>query len=585
MKPIRQHTHAVIVLVCLLLLPSVPAQVPQMIHYQGRVTVGGTNVTGNYNFRFALVNTTGAVTYWSNGTAAVSLSVNKGLYSVLLGDTNVPNMAALSASVFTNSDVRLRVWFDPGSGLQQLGPDQRISAVGFALQAERAYQAATADDAMHASVATLAYNVLATNGTVTTQNLALENEGGAWLFSGSSNELAIAYGETAPSKVKSDAKTLGFPLLAVQKLVDLGIWVFKHSGIIKADGFECDGDMLVKGTLRVGLDHQAATGAAIVGGTNNTASGFNSFIGGGRFHNAGGEMSFIGGGASNIAIGVGGFVGGGANNNARGDASFVGGGSDNTANGNASFIAGGANNSAAGDISFIGAGLCNTAAVPMSVVAGGEHNTAAGMFAVVGGGSWNIAAAQGAVVPGGEMNIASGEYSFAAGRRAYAVHSNCFVWGGSVAGGHDTYSAGHYTFTVRAPGGAYFYSFADGTTNGVYLAPGGGGWSPLSDRAAKENFQAVDCRSILQRLAAVPIATWNYKTQSPSIRHIGPVAQDFYATFGVGEDNRHINTVDADGVALAAIKGLYEELQTEKARNAALERRLTELERLVKGGN
>jgi hypothetical protein len=113
----------------------VTAQVPQLINYQGRVTVGGTNVTGNYNFRFALVNTTGAVTYWSNGTSSVSLSVNKGLYSVLLGDTSVPNMAALPASVFTNSDVRLRVWFDGGSGLQQLSPDQRIAAVGYAMMA------------------------------------------------------------------------------------------------------------------------------------------------------------------------------------------------------------------------------------------------------------------------------------------------------------------------------------------------------------------------------------------------------------------------------------------------------------------
>jgi len=52
--------------------------------------------------------------------------------------------------------------------------------------------------------------------------------------------------------------------------------------------------------------------------------------------------------------------------------------------------------------------------------------------------------------------------------------------------------------------------------------------------------------------------TWNYKAQDPSIRHIGPMAQDFYGAFSYGEDNKYINTLDADGVALAAIQGLYE---------------------------
>ena len=59
----------------------------------------------------------------------------------------------------------------------------------------------------------------------------------------------------------------------------------------------------------------------------------------------------------------------------------------------------------------------------------------------------------------------------------------------------------------------------------------------------------------------MPIKTWNYKTQADSIRHIGPTAQDFKSAFGVGESETGITTVDADGVALAAIKGLVEELK------------------------
>ncbi len=114
-----------------------------MINYQGRVAVGdpAVNFDGTGEFRFALVNANGSTSYWSNDgtstegsepTAAVSLTVTKGLYSVLLG----ANMTAITPSVFTNADVRLRVWFDDGSnGSQLLTPDQRIAAVGYAMVA------------------------------------------------------------------------------------------------------------------------------------------------------------------------------------------------------------------------------------------------------------------------------------------------------------------------------------------------------------------------------------------------------------------------------------------------------------------
>lgn len=109
------------------------AQVPQLINYQGRITVGGTNFTGTGQFQFALVNNGAAQTYWSNGVGAVAVPVTKGLYSVLLGDTG---MNPIPTTVFTNSDVRLRVWFDDGvNGSQLLSPDQRIAAVGYALMA------------------------------------------------------------------------------------------------------------------------------------------------------------------------------------------------------------------------------------------------------------------------------------------------------------------------------------------------------------------------------------------------------------------------------------------------------------------
>ena len=65
---------------------------------------------------------------------------------------------------------------------------------------------------------------------------------------------------------------------------------------------------------------------------------------------------------------------------------------------------------------------------------------------------------------------------------------------------------------------------------------GSGSWSSLSDPDAKANVNAVDSQALLARFAALPIATWNYKTQPDSVRHMGPMAQDFCAAFGLKQD-------------------------------------------------
>ncbi|MGB8475142.1 MAG: tail fiber domain-containing protein [Candidatus Acidiferrum sp.] len=82
----------------------------------------------------------------------------------------------------------------------------------------------------------------------------------------------------------------------------------------------------------------------------------------------------------------------------------------------------------------------------------------------------------------------------------------------------------------------------------------GSGW--CSDRNMKENFASVDLEGILDRLARIPIETWNYKSEGLSVRHMSPMAQDFAAAFQVGDDDKHIYAIDASGVALAAIQGL-----------------------------
>jgi len=108
-----------------------------------------------------------------------------------------------------------------------------------------------------------------------------------------------------------------------------------------------------------------------------------------------------------------------------------------------------------------------------------------------------------------------------------------------------------------------------------------GAVNPPSDRNAKENFLPVQPREMLEKVVALPLSSWNYKADTAT-RHVGPVAQDFYAAFNVGTDEKHIATVDADGVALAAIQGLNEKVETgnqkSEIRNQRSENRIQKLE-------
>jgi hypothetical protein len=82
-----------------------------------------------------------------------------------------------------------------------------------------------------------------------------------------------------------------------------------------------------------------------------------------------------------------------------------------------------------------------------------------------------------------------------------------------------------------------------------------------SDQNLKANFSTVNPRLVLDRLSAIPIKSWNYQSDEPSIRHIGPMAQDFRAAFNLGVDDKHIDMIDAQGVTMAAIQGLYQMMQ------------------------
>jgi hypothetical protein len=277
----------------------------------------------------------------------------------------------------------------------------------------------------------------------------------------------------------------------------------------------------------------------------------------------------------------------------------------------------------------------------------GNFIEAAADYSTIGGGRINSVGegAGYATVPGGFLNEANGDYSFAAGRQAKAEHTGSFVWADSTAA--DWASTGANQFLIRAAGGVgiglnapdaplHVVGGSDVTLAGggvlvlgsvgaanialdgnelqarnggaastLFLNASGGNvsigtasstarlrvvnatcdgttWNNASDRNLKGAFEPVDTRAVLAKVAALPLQSWSY-TNTPGTRHVGPMAQDFQAAFGLGTDDKTIATVDADGVALAAIQGLEQIARAQAAEITALRQDLAELRALLRG--
>jgi len=116
-------------------------------------------------------------------------------------------------------------------------------------------------------------------------------------------------------------------------------------------------------------------------------------------------------------------------------------------------------------------------------------------------------------------------------------------------------------------------AFEVGTTaangNGAFLTSSGT-WTNTSDVNKKENFVELNGEEILSKVDNLPITRWNYKGDAPSIQHIGPMAQDFYSLFNVGNNNKSISTIDPAGVALVSVKALHVQTQDLQKKNIDL---------------
>lgn len=265
----------------------------------------------------------------------------------------------------------------------------------------------------------------------------------------------------------------------------------------------------------------------------------------------------------------------------------------------ASTISGGWDNSIEGGVKSIlsticgGAGNRTGANSILCTIAGGGGNvvgTNAFGVSILGGSSGLIRPnSTNSVILGGSQNIAGGNYSLAAGFVARAEHTGTFVWA-DASDPNGLSSTSSNQFIVRSAGGIWFGTNSSpsitaghliDTCSGTYLSSGGM-WTTPSDRNKKENFKTIDCSQVLQKVSQLPLQSWNYKAEDKSVRHIGPMAQDFAAAFSIGEDDRHIGVGDEAGVALAAIQGLNDLIREKDVTLRSQEKLLQEQSALVR---
>lgn len=363
--------------------------------------------------------------------------------------------------------------------------------------------------------------------------------------------------------------------------------------------------------------------STIAGGLGNDAESFASAVGGGFFNVARGASATVAGGQFNEATDAGSTVGGGSDNTAAGNRSTVVGGEFNVALGTTGTVSGGSGNCAGADFSWaggrgakvrpgqfpLGGGACSTPTVPGGSGDVGSFvwaDAQAGAFVSSGANQFNIRAQGGVGIntaprdPNVELTVRgrAGD-AFGGNADVQLIVDNTNQEGiqfGASAGGPGSNDAAfeiaQSNATTYAPrltlfgsGAVTIRSNTTAANTGVSMAANAGSWSSLSDRRLKTAVVPVDAAEVLARVLDLPLSTWSYVAQGEAIRHMGPMAQDFASAFGLGENDTTIATIDADGVALAAIQGLNRKLEAERdalrAENATLKARLDRIETLL----
>jgi len=591
-------------------------------------------------------------THWSNDgtsgagsepTAAVSLAVSNGLFTVRLGDATLANMTPLGAGLFTQPDLKLRLWFNDGvNGFAALHPPQPLTAAPYAL------------------VADSASNLLGTvgaaglsgdySGAVTFNNAANSFSGsGANLTSLNASQLAS--GMVPDARLSANASLLGQSIESAEitdgtiAAADVNAASFNttfwhnggNTGTTAGTHFlgTTDNQPLefkVNGLRALRLEPNPNGAPNLIGGSPRNFVGASvvgaTIAGGGAINYAGfaftnsiwSDFGVIGGGLNNTIADNSPYntIAGGFGNDIGTNSFFsaIGGGEDNTiaANSFRNTIAGGSGNDIgkSSDRSAIGGGAQNTIAdnSKNATIAGGVANDIGNNSgsSAIGGGTQNIIAdnAQAATIPGGYENaVGTGaSYAFAAGRRAKANHTGAFVWADSTDA--DFASTAADQFLIRAAGGVGIGrspTANDLEVEGTASKTVAGSWLANSDARIKTDVRTVT--GALDKLAQVrPVEfryTGEYRTQHPSIEdrsYLNVIAQEFQQVFPEavkrsgdklpnGDDILQVDTYPLTIYSAAAIQELNrkftDELKRRDAENAELKQRLEKLERLLSG--
>jgi hypothetical protein len=189
----------------------------------------------------------------------------------------------------------------------------------------------------------------------------------------------------------------------------------------------------------------------------------------------------------------------------------------------------------------------------------------------------------------GNFVTASGDFSTAMGSYVSTnTRNGSFIIGDNSSSSLIAANTDDNQFMAVFAGGYRVWSNRNGT-QGVYMNGGTSGWTNISDRNLKENFRPIDGEGLLAKIRMLPITEWNYRGADPSIRYVGPVAQDFHEAFHLGgADSLGINSICMDGVSMAAVQALEKrtaelrekaaELEVVKAELADVKARLRRLE-------
>jgi hypothetical protein len=537
------------VLCLLMCMAAAQAAAPDTLGYQGRLTQSGAPVNGTVSVTFRLYNSaSGGSVLWSEGQ---SVTPANGLYSVVLGQS-----VAFPAGLFSQP-----LWLGVTVGTDpEMTPRQALTAVPYS---QRAKSAASADTASYASALSVtptacsagqyAQGISASGNAVgcaaPSATTSVTMGGDVTGASGSSTVVKLQ-GRTMASTAPTTGQVLSYngtqwaptSPAATQQLPttcaanQIPAW--------NGSSWACGSTGNITGNLSLPISSSASVG-------NITKNGV-PFI-----HDYGYGNTFLGANAGNFTMtsSITGTVTGAYNTAVGGAALYQNTtGAYNTATGLyalTSNSSGGFNTAMGqGALQLNTTGSFNTATGQGALVSNdtGIENTATGQGALQANttGAHNTAIGKNALVldADGQRNIAVGAY---AGADLISGHDNIYIGNAGMASESNTIRIGTSASHIYTHIAGIVYT--DGPIN------------PPSDVNLKTDFEAIDPSAVLKGVLAMPVRTWRYKIEPRELRHIGPTAQDFSAAFGVGVDDKHIATVDADGVALAAIQGMNAKLE------------------------